>query len=56
MATLGGKKANRRAKDQSRAADLKARGIYRRTSRCALCYRIVKVDMYSHIAAGCTGN
>ena len=53
---LGGKKANQRSKDQARAADLKARGVVRRTARCSLCYRIVKVDMYAHVASGCKGD
>ena len=53
---IGGKKANQRGKDQSRAADLKARGVVRRTARCPLCYRIVGIDMYAHVASGCKGN
>ncbi len=54
--TGSGKRANQRNKDQNRAAYMKARGEVRRTARCPLCRRIVKIDMYGHVAAGCKGD
>jgi hypothetical protein len=48
----GGKGRAQSAKDQARAAALKALGIERTTGRCAVCYRIIAVDScksrYSH--------
>jgi hypothetical protein len=37
-------KTDQRAKDQARAAYLKAHGIDRTTGRCAICYALVTVD------------
>ena len=51
----GGKAANQRSKDQSRAAALKAKGETRRTGRCCVCNRIIRLPTYNHIASGCKG-
>lgn len=52
----GGSKARLKAKNQSRAMEMKRLGIERTTGRCAVCYRIVTVDSsksrYSHICKG----
>lgn len=52
--SVGGKAANQRSKDQSRAADLKARNIARTVGRCPICNRMVGLGViYEHIAHGC---
>lgn len=40
-----GKKGRRRAEDQKRASDMKARGEERTTARCPICYVVVHGDM-----------
>lgn len=50
--SVGGKGRTRSARDQERAARLKALDIERTTGRCALCYRIITVlsrkSRYTH--------
>lgn len=45
------------AKDSARAAQLKARGVVRTHGRCALCYRMIRLDrIHNHIATNCSGD
>ena len=45
MAFEGGSSlARRRAKDQARARDMKARGEERRSGRCCVCYGVIPND------------
>ena len=57
MAASGGaKRTGQRARDQARAAYLKARGIVRTDARCPICHGLISLKLLPvHVVSGCRG-
>lgn len=53
--TSKGRASIQRAKDQARAADLRARGVVRTTCRCPICHRTVDLKHLPDHVGSCGG-